>query len=257
MGLGDSRYGSSNNSNNNSNNGKFEPSYYSGLKIRNYENKNAIGIVFTSGLMNISIQKEDESTHKYEDVIKASLTAKKALILLHEMDLMEADEAEVTKAYGVTLGLGDVQTAFAFQRANGIKYMRIAKVNSDGSIKDQKSFEFANGVDNGVQWSDFDRMSFGKDTIDDLDYIMLKNTIADFSRNLSGAAGYGQIYLNRYDQSAMTNKINAIMDKLGIERRSNNSNYGNGNNGFFSNSNANSEHKSMSQISSMLDDDDE
>ncbi len=253
MGLGDSRYGSSNNSSNNSNNnGRYDPSYYSGLKIKNYDSKTAIGIVFTSGLMNISIQKEDESTHKYEDIIKASLTGKKALILLHEMDLMEADEAEVTKAYGVTLGLGDVQTAFAFQKVNGTKYMRIAKVNSDGSIKDQKSFEFANGVDSGVQWSDFDRMSFGKDVVDDIDYIMLKNTIEDFSRNLSGAAGYGQIYLNRYDQSSMTNKVNAIMDKLGIERRSNNSNYGSGNNGFFNN--ANSEHKSMSQYSSMLDD---
>ena len=258
MALGDTRNNSSNN-----NNQKYETSYYSGLRIRNYDNHTAIGIVFSAGLMNIAIQKEN-AEHKYEDAIKASLTPKKAIILLHQMDQLEQCKEETSDAYGVTLGLGDVQTALAFQIVNGNKHLRIAKVNSDGSIKDQKAFEFTGGTDSGLKWSDFDRMSFSKDVVDDVDYQMLKTAIADFARSSSGALGYGQLYLNRYSESSLNNKVLAIMSKLGIETGSrNNSNYGSGN-GFFSNNNsgndsysATSEHKTYTQISSMLGEDDE
>ncbi len=251
MALGDSRNNSSN-----SNNQKFETQYYSGLKIRNYDEHTAIGVTFSAGLMNIAIQKEN-AEHRYEDAIKASLTPKKAIILLHQMDLLEQSEGETTDAYGVTLGLGDVQTALAFQVVRGNKHLRIAKVNSDGSIKDQKAFEFVGGTDSGLKWNDFDRMNFSKNIVDDVDYQMLKTAIADFARSSSGALGYGQLYLNRYSESSMNNKVIAIMNKLGIETGSrNNSNYGSGN-GFFSGNNATSEHKSYTQISSMLGDDDE
>jgi hypothetical protein len=70
--------------------------------------------------------------------------------------------------------------------------------------------------------------------------------------------------MDRYQQSSLGNRINAIMDKLGIERQQNNSNFQRSNNGFFSNNNGSdttssgsSEHKSFSQISSMLDGDDD
>ena len=215
--------------------------------------------------MKVAISKENEN-HTYDDLITASLTPKKAIILLYEMDQMElaAEADSTTRAFGVTLGLGDVQTAIAFQVVNGTKHLRIAKVNSDGSIADQKAYEFQNGTDSGLQWSDFDRMSYTKDVVDNVDYTMLKNAIADFARNMSGAAAYGQNYMNRYDNNILTSKMNAIMDKLGIERRSGNSNYATGG-GFFSNNNgsgnsgnnATSEHQSYSDISSMLGDDDE
>ena len=250
--------GDTQNSNNNQNK-STSAQYYSNLRIRNYESKTGIGIVFSGGLMNISIQKENEQ-HKYEDIIKASLPPKKAMILLREMDAMEKAKQSDSKTYGVTLGLSDVQTAIAFQIVNGKKYLRIAKVNPDGSIADQKSFEFADGVDVGLQWSDFDSMKFTKDTVDGIDYEMLKTAIEEFARGQSGAYAYGGLYLDRYQQASLGNKINSIMDKLGIERMSNNSNYQRSNNGYFTASGGNvgsSEHKSFSQISSMLDGDDE
>lgn len=252
MALGD--FGTNNNENGKKN---FEPTYYSGLKIRNYDSKLAVGVSFNNGLMNIAIQKENDN-HRYDDLIKASIPPKKALILLHEMDLMESAEDNVSRSYGITLGLSEVQTAIAFQIVNGVKYLRIAKVNSDGSIKDQKAYEFANGTDSGLQWSDFDRMTFTKDVVDGIDYQMLKNAIADFARGSSGAFGYGQLYMNRYENNVLTSKINSIMDKLGIERRSNNNNYSGG--GFFNNNDSysgTSDHKSFTQVSSMLGEDDE
>lgn len=248
---------------NNQNQKKYETQYYSNLRIRNYEAKTAIGISFSAGLMKIAIQKENEQ-HRYDDLIVASLPPKKATILLHEMNLMEESSQADSKAYGVTLGLSEVQTAIAFQIVNDTKYLRIAKVNSDGSIQDQRSFEFTNGTDAGLQWSDFDTMVYKKDIVDNVDYTMLKTAIEEFARGQSGAYAYGGLYMDRYQQSSLGNRINAIMDKLGIERQQNNSNFQRSNNGFFSNNNGSdttssgsSEHKSFSQISSMLDGDDD
>lgn len=242
---------------NNNQTKKYDAQYYSNLRIRNYEAKIAIGITFSSGLMKISIQKENEQ-HRYDDVISASLPPKKAMILLHEMDAMEKAKQSDSKAYGVTLGLSDVQTAIAFQTVNNKKYLRIAKVNPDGSIQEQRSFEFVDGADNGLQWTDFDAMKYSKDVVDGIDYSMLKTAIEEFARGQSGAYAYGGLYLDRYQQSSLSTRVNAIMDKLGIERQQGNSNYTRSNNGFFSGGGGGtSEHKSFSQISSMLDGDDE
>ena len=245
--------------NNNQQQKKYETQYYSNLRIRNYEAHIAIGIVFSAGLMKISIQKENDQ-HRFEDMISASLPPKKAMLLLHEMDIMDSQDKPDSKAYGVTLGLSDVQTAIAFQVVNGNKHLRIAKVNSDGSIQDQRSFEFVSGTDSGMQWTDFDNMKCTKDVVDGVDYKMLKTSIEDFARGQSGAFAYGGLYMDRYQQSSLSTKINAIMDKLGIERQQNNSNFQRSGNGFFNNnstSGGSSEHKSYSQISSMLDGDDD
>ena len=237
----------------------FEPTYYSNLGPRNYDNHTAIGISFSTGLMKIAIQKENEQ-HKYDTMIEASLPPKKATILLHEMNAMEESGGDDSRACGVVVGLSSVQTAIAFQIVNGVKHLRIAKVNQDGSIKEQKAYEFANGVDSGLQWSDFDSMKYSKDIIDDIDYVMLKAAIEEFARGQSGAYAYGAFYMNRYSEKSLSTRVNAIMDKLGIERQSGNSNFQRGG-GFFSegsnNSAARSEHKSYSDISSMLDDEDE
>lgn len=244
MALGDSR---------NSSNGNktFDPTFYSNLKIRNYNNHLSIKIEYNKGLMKISIQKETEEQFKFEELISANLTAKKAMILVHEMDQMEQSE-EDGKAYGVMVGLAETQTAIAFQIVNGVKHLRIAKIDtSNGSVKDQKAFEFQNNSDTGMHWTNFDTMKYNQDIVNDVDYVMLKTAIADFARAQSGASAYGHLYMNRYSENVLTTKVNAIMDKLGIERRSNNNNYSNVSGDIF---NATSEHKSYSQINSMLSD---
>lgn len=246
MALGDSR--TNNNGNNNKN---YDNTYYSNLKIRNYNNHLALKIEYRSGLMKISIQKEADQ-YKFEELISVNLTAKKAMILVHEMDQMEQCEEE-GKAFGVMVGLANTQTAIAFQNVNGVKHLRIAKIDSnDGSVKDQKAFEFQNNSDTGMHWTNFDTMKYSQDIVNDVDYVMLKTAIADFARAQSGATAYGHLYLNRYSENVLTTKVNAIMDKLGIERRSNNNNYSSVGGDFFENTT--SEHKSYSQINSMLGD---
>lgn len=243
----------------NNSNRNYVTTYYSGLRIRNYNDKNAISISFSNGLMQIGIAVQDE-TNKYQNEISASLTPKKAAILVDQMIHVAAGEEGV---FGTTLGLGEVQTAIGFQMIDDVKYLRIAKVNKDGIINDQRTFAFPNNSDPAVRWSDFDGMKFTKSYNDDIDFNMLKESLIDFSRNMSGAAGYGALYMNRYQEGSLNSKIVAICGKLGVAvgngNNGGNRNYSGG--GYFNSGNSNnnrsatSQHRSFDEISSMIDDD--
>jgi type IV secretory pathway TraG/TraD family ATPase VirD4 len=91
---------------------------------------------------------------------------------------------------------------------------------------------------------------------------MFKNALIDFARNISGAAGYGTLYLNRYQDSSMSTKISAICGKLGINTNTNTNRSYNSGGGFFTNNdnsgnNPTSQHRSYDEIASMIDDDDD
>jgi hypothetical protein len=245
----------------NQNNRRYSNTYYSGLRIRNYSDHNAINISFSNGLMNIGIAKEDEETHKFTNEIEAFITPKKAMVLLDQMQHFENNEDGV---FGVVVGMSDIQTAIGFQLLNDNRYLRIAKVNREGRITDQRTFAFPKDADAGYTWSDFENMKFDRVFNDMIDYLMLKDAISDFARGMSGSYGYGTLYMNRYQEASYTTKLNAVLDKLGIpySNNSNNSNR-NTNNGYFnqsnnySNNSTASQHRSYEEISSMIDDDDD
>ena len=247
------------NNNNQNNNSKSVGSttYYSGLRIRNYTDNNAISINFSNGLMKVSISKPDEN-NRFQDVISASLSPKKAAIMVDQIEKLGDSEDGVL---GTVLGMGEVQTAIGIQRRDGINYLRIAKVDKTGNITDQGSFTFQTNADPSYRWSDFDHMKFTKSYNNDIDFDMFKNALIDFARNISGAAGYGTLYLNRYQDSSMSNKISAICGKLGINTNTNTNRSYNGG-GFFTNNdnggnNPTSQHRSYDEIASMIDDDDD
>ena len=232
--------------------------YYSGIRFRNYDDHNELNFTFGIGLLRIGISKEGDD-HRYTEEINASVPPKKALVLLDQIKILEEKGEGI---YGTTLGLGDVQTAIAIQFKDDNRYVRIAKVNKDGRIQDQRTFCFYKNSDAGYNWSDFDNMKFTKNYNNDIDFETFKTILADFARGMSGAFGYGTLYLNRYQDNSMTNKINAALEKLGvpINRGGNRgSNYSNSNGYFNSGNNSGgvSQNKSYSDIESMIGDEDE
>lgn len=249
-----------NNDNNGSSNSRNANNitYYSGLRVRNYNDGNAINITFGSGLMKVGIAVPDEN-NRFQDEISASLTPKKAAILVDQLSHFEEGEEGT---FGTVLGMGEVQTAIGFQILKDNKYLRIAKVDKTGKIVDQRTFAFPKSADPAYRWSDFDNMKFTRSYNDDIDYNMFKNALIDFSRNMSGAAGYGTLYLNRYQDNGVSSRISAICSKLGINSGGNSGsrNYSGG--GYFNNNNndsksASSQHRSYEEISSMIDDDED
>lgn len=237
------------------NNNRNNPVYYSGLRLRNYQEGNAINITFSSGLMQIGIARPDEN-NRYQNEISASLTPKKAAIIVDQLSHFEAGEKGV---FGTVLGLGEIQTAIGFQALDDKKYLRIAKVDKTGKITDQRTFTFPQNADPAYHWSDFDNMKFVRSYNDEIDYNMFKNALIDFARSMSGAGAYGGLHMNRYQESSLNSKIFGICSKLGVNLGNNfsNNNRSTGG-GYFNNNNsgsATSQHRSYEEISSMIDDD--
>ena len=251
------QFGNDNNGNNSNRSNANGITYYSGLRIRNYNDSNAINISYSNGLMRVSIGEQGDDNRYSTNELSASLSPKKAAILVDQLTQFEAGEEGV---FGTVLGLGDIQTAIGLQMKDEKKYLRIAKVDKTGKITDQRTFCFQTNSDPAYRWSDFDGMKFTRTYNDEIDYTMFKNTLIDFARNMSGAAAYGGLYMNRYQEGSMSTKIAAICGKLGVNTGSSNTNNRNYNGGYFSNnnnSNATSQHRSYDEISSMIDDDDE
>jgi len=250
------------NNNRNNNNGKvFEPNYYAKTYFTNYEKEKALNITFGAGLMKVTIRNSPkDSNGDRSDIISASLTGLKAQLLVNAMEHMEKDIADGIaegRSYGTSVGMGDVVKAIAFTYMDGKKSLVIAKVDTTGNVSEKTEYEFATDVNYYMTWDNFDLMKYGKQFDNNIEYNMFKNTLIDFSRNISGAAAYGGLYLNRYERSRDNSKISAIMDKLGITIRQNNNNYQRSENSYFnshngSSGNKNSEHINYSDIESML-----
>lgn len=251
MALGDPR---------NNNQRRFETTYYSGTRIRNYSDHTALNFSFSSGLLRISIATENDQ-HRYDDKITANITPNKAQILLAAIKQM-LEENDEMKAYGTTLGISEIQTAIAVQSKDGNRYLRIAKVASDGTVTDQATFTFPVNTNSYLTWSDFDGMQFGKTNVEDLEFNSFCKILADFADGMSGALGYGTLYMNRYQESSLTNKVNAALEKLGVPVGTTNNIQRRSNNGGYFNNNADaprgtSNHVNYSDIDNMLGDDED
>ncbi len=78
-----------------------------------------------------------------------------------------------------------------------------------------------------------------KNIFDDIELEQFTQIIKSFAYNMNGAIAYSTIDLARFDYKALSNKLNPIYDKLGIERKSyhgssaSDNNFFSGNNGGF------------------------
>lgn len=77
--------------------------------------------------------------------------------------------------------------------------------------------------------------SVKKEFYDGIELAQFEQTIKSFADNSNGTIGYSVLDLGRYDYKGLSNKLNPIYDKLGIERQ--NSGPRQSENNFFSGSN--------------------
>jgi len=249
------------NNNNNGNNKVFEPNYYAKTYFNNYEAELGLSITFGSGLIKIAIRNAPkESGSDRNDIISASLTGLKASLFVDALNHMEKDITDGIaegRSYGTSSGMGDIVKAIAITVEDGKKKLVIAKVDTAGTVSEKTVYTFESNVNYYMTWNNFDKMKYGKEYDNELEYQMFKNTLIDFARNISGASAYGGLYLNRYEANREHTRINQIMDKLGINvAQSRNNSFQRSENSFFNGSNntgnKNSEHVTYSDIESML-----
>lgn len=244
-------------------NKRFDTTYYSRLHFNNYGDRKRLNITYSAGLMHISIAVAPDGNSPAEDKITVHLTGNKAKIFLEQLKLFEKAISEGninnSMAFGVQTGMSDVRTVIAAHTTADGKGITIAKVNSEGGINERYEFEFAKNYNFGLTWTNFDSMQIEKNYHDNLDYEMLKEAIEQFAITCSGAAGYNAVDLARYDIGAFRNKIESVMDKLGVPvQRNTNSNFRQGNSrSYFDSSEPRSQAASSSNHKTLDDIDDE
>ena len=252
-----------NNGNGNNNNGKlFENTYYSRLRIKNYDDGRMLNVYFRSGLMYLEMSKYGDN-YKVEPIINICFSPMKAYLLVEEikkfMEYRKGDNIDPNVAFGVNTGMGEKVSYIGFHTRSEDKAIMatIGKINGEGTILECETFLFNVKGNYSLEWDDIKSMKLQKSYDEDAEIRQLMFCLSDFARSINGASAYAVADLTRYDHSRILKKLDPIYDKLGIERRntgSGNSNYG-GSNNFLNNASesTSSNHTSYESIEDMLD----
>ena len=242
--------------NNNNSNKVYEATYYSRLRLSRVDGL-GMSITYRSGLMILEINKLEDG-FKTTPIISIFLSPIKAGMLAGQIKTLlnyRATEKKIdpNKAFGVNAGMGEKITFIGFSTDSDKKiYCTIGKFDSNGAITESQKYQFASEYNYALEWSNIEANSLEKVYKDDVEIGMLIQAFEDFSRSASGALGYGTLDLNRYEANREHRRLDQVMDKLGIERRSGGSgSYGNrGDNNFLSN--ASSKSTSVEEIEDLL-----
>lgn len=256
MALGDLR-----NNNNSSGNGKskfYENTYYSRLSFNNSDDLR-LGFSFKSGMIVAEIAKKKEG-FQYEALVSCFITPTKAKILFEQMQNFKSQiDSNIYKdgsAFGINSGMGEVSSVFLIHMFDKVPAITIGKINSDGNYVQKVTFKFNTNYHYGINLTDFDSMATcSKEFYNNTEFDQIMEFLSAFSNSMNGAIAYSVLDLGRYDFRGLSNKLNPIYDKLGIERMSSNGG-GNSDNNFFSGSNGgmNRGKSSTTSIDSIMDD---
>lgn len=211
----------------------YDNTYYSRFRIKNAETKLVLGVQFSGGLLNLTIDEQQEG-FKYETIQKISLSPYKAKMMGYEITKFKEYLNGTIKenvAFGVPAGMGE-KVSYIGIHANKDKVpmLTIGKFDNDGNIIDQATITFNKNYYFGLEWKDISINKVDKTYYNELELDMFERLINDFANNMNGAIAYSVADLTRYDNARILGKMDPIMDKLGIERRYMNNNRSSSNN---------------------------
>lgn len=226
MSLGNSNYGN--------NNQRQESSFYSRLKFAERESGKSVRIKYWKGMMVISISKggETENGFKVDDIASVYLSPLKANMLADALEELIADPKHLP--VGVNVGISETQTCVTFRHEeNGAIVMAIAKIDGTGKKESEELFTFVADYDYYLEFKDYAKMKFDKHNVE---YVHIKSLIIalrEYFQGICGGIAYSVMDYARFDISRTTTRLNAIMDKLGIQRQSSYNSGGSGENSYF------------------------
>jgi len=243
------------NAGNNDNGGKnklYESTYYSRLRVKNDNDKLALAYSYRSGLLIMEIS-EIKQGFQYEPLETIYISPTKALLLSKEIKkfkvyLTENNIVE-NKAFGVTTGMGEKVSYIGFHAdKSGKIYITIGKIDGSGNITNSATIPLNNEYHFAIEWNNIEAMDLEKVYYDTTELEQIELMLNDFARAMTGAFAYSVADLARFDVAGIKAKMDPIYDKLGIERRSFNTNKNYGENNFLTNA------KSSSSTSTTFDD---
>ena len=153
--------------------------------------------------------------------------------------------------FGVDTGAGEIRGFIAIGRNNGIPFLFIAKVNSEGKYESSQRFNFNMNYNYLLKVHSIDSLKCQKEYMNDVELNQFANLLIDYSRSASGALGASFYDIGRYETAKLAGMIRRISDKVGAEKDSKS-------NSFFNNLNQKPEVPARSQnIYGSIDDLDE
>lgn len=246
-----------NGTNNNNSNKLYESTYYSRLKFKN--DKLSLSVSFRSGLLILEIN-ELKDDFKYESMETIYLSPTKALLLSEEIkkfkEYLATGDIIPGKAFGVNAGMNDKISFIGIHaNENKIPMITIGKFDSNGQITEQATINLNVDYHYALEWNDINTMDVSKCYYDNAELDQLITLLEDFSRYMNGAIGYSVADTSRFDYNRMYKKLDPIYDKLGIERKTSNSNgsYSRSTNSFLDNAGRTSNHTTFDGIEDMIE----
>lgn len=230
MAIGDSSYS---NNNDNTQRKLYDQTYYSRIRFKNDDK--SLSFTYRSGLLVIEISSVDKTTYKVTPLSAIHLSPTKAMMMCEEIKAfkkyLEGNKIKENVAFGINGGMGE-KISYMGLHTNEKKeiFLTIGKFDANGKIVESNTFQFPKDYNYSLEWKDITKMDVEKVFNNYIELEIFHNTIADFARFMSGAAGYAAADLTRYDHARIMSKMDPIYDKLGIERRSSNYNGGSTNN---------------------------
>lgn len=239
MALGSNYQDNKGNYNNQNSAPMTNPTYYSRLRIRNFDTKMDINFQYWNGTLVVIIQDSSNGGTKGSELAKINLSPNKAKILADCLQTV-IDEKDSSTVYGVDTGFGESRGLFAVGRDTGIPFILIGKVDKNGNFESSQRYVFAEKNHYTLQFSDLDNLKFIKNYDDSLELIQLRDILKDFARSSNGAYAYNTQDINRYELGRLTAMVRGIMQSTNAKPVYNNSNSNRSGESFFNNDNSGS-----------------
>lgn len=252
------------NSNENNTRKYYDNSYYPRTRIKKDGGDSALSFEYKSGLLQVkilnvasngfSLDTEHPKAIIYLSPTKATLLAQQ--IRQFKEYLNETKKIDPNKAYGVNGGMGEKISFIAFHADEDRNIsVTIGKFDGNGKIIESADTMLNKDYHYALEWNNLKEMDVTRVFNNDIELNQLLYMFEDFGRYMNGAAAYAQADLTKFDFTRISNKLDPIYEKLGIERMTRNNNFKPRQDNNFLNNTGKSESKSYDELQDMFGDD--
>ncbi len=164
---------------------------------------------------------------KYDELSRIYLSPLKAATLSVNIKNFLNSENRFTNpmSNGVQTGIGETRGLIYLCNAADStektpkRVLVIASVNKNGEMESKNEFHFR--VQQGLTFKGSDLNTFKNVDFPDLEVDVFTDILDSFVSACAGANAFYTMDMNRFNNTVINNKLNSIMDKLGIERKGN------------------------------------
>jgi hypothetical protein len=231
----------------NSNNGKekFSPTVYSDYKMSNIEGVDPSNLSFTywKGMLKIAIAPMKKGTtgdnisFDHDNAISVYITHTKARILAEEIRLFMKDP-HLYNNVGINTGSNGLIT-ISNGKELGIDTpcLIIRKVSEVGNVEASYAYQFKTDYHFGIRNFDENKMGYDKQYYNQIEIDQFITLLEQYYTAMCGALAYSVVDSMQPGMARVTNKIESVMSKLGIDLN-NNGYSGKSNTSFFNKGNS-------------------